>query len=191
MPYIITSDTVGLAIGPVSETAINVHEALSKARQMYETGLANLSIQDEAGHKIDSDDLLDCITGKKRITNDRKGHAGSGDQQRHQDDHGFGRCRFTCAPSASRDCADERAFHLLLNALHRTSANAALARDLAHAFAGAQLRLDTLFDGGIDFRPTELLALRDRALEASVDTLTDHAAFKLGKGTADLKHELA
>ena len=70
MPYIITSDTVGLAIGPVSETASNVYEALSKARQMYETGLANLSIQDEAGHKIDSDDLLKCITGNKRITND-------------------------------------------------------------------------------------------------------------------------
>ena len=70
MPYIITSDTVGLAIGSVSETASNVHEALSKARQMYETGLANLSIQDEAGHKIDSDDLLKCITGNKRITND-------------------------------------------------------------------------------------------------------------------------
>ena len=70
MPYIITSDTVGLAIGPASETASNVHEALSKARQMYETGLANLSIQDEAGHKIDSDDLLKCITGNKRITND-------------------------------------------------------------------------------------------------------------------------
>ena len=40
MPYIITSDTVGLAIGPASETESNVHEALSKARQMYETGLA-------------------------------------------------------------------------------------------------------------------------------------------------------
>ena len=79
----------------------------------------------------------------------RKGHAGSGDQQRHQDDHGFGRCRFTCAPSASRDHADERAFHLLLNALHRASADAALTRDLAHALAGAQLRLDAFFDGGI------------------------------------------
>jgi hypothetical protein len=33
MPYTITSDTVGLAVGPVSETAMNVHEALSKARQ--------------------------------------------------------------------------------------------------------------------------------------------------------------
>src|SRR5262249_14195220 len=39
--------------------------------------------------------------------------------------------------------------------------------------------------------PTELLPLCDRALKASVDALTDHAAFKLGKSTADLKHELA
>ena len=81
----------------------------------------------------------------------------------------------------SRERAGERACHLLLNALHRAGANATLARDLADAFAGAQLRLDALFDGGIDFRPTELLALCDRALKASVDALTDHAAFKLGK----------
>ena len=70
MPYTVTSDTVGLAIDPVSETANDVHEALGKARQMYETGLANVSIKDEAGHKIDGDELLACITGKKTITND-------------------------------------------------------------------------------------------------------------------------
>ena len=79
----------------------------------------------------------------------RKGHAGSGDHQRHQDDHGFGRYRFSCAPSASRGHADERAFHLLLNALHRTSTDAALARDLAYAFAATQMRLDALFKRGI------------------------------------------
>jgi hypothetical protein len=70
MPYTITSDTVGLAIGLVSETANDVHDALSKARQMYEDGLANVSIQDQAGNKIDGDELLACITGKKTITND-------------------------------------------------------------------------------------------------------------------------
>ena len=70
MPYTVTSDTVGLAIGPVLETASDVHEALSKARQMYETGLVNVSIKDQAGHKIDGDELLACITGKKRITED-------------------------------------------------------------------------------------------------------------------------
>ena len=64
----------------------------------------------------------------------RKGHAGSGDQQCHQDNHGFGRCRFTYAPSTSRGHADERAFHLLLDALNGAGADAALARDLAHAF---------------------------------------------------------
>ena len=78
----------------------------------------------------------------------RKGHADSGDQQRHQDDHGFGLCRFICAPSTSRGHDGERAFHLLLNALNGASADATLTRDLAHALAGAQLRLDSLFDGG-------------------------------------------
>ena len=66
----VTSDTVGLAVGPISETANDVHDALGKARQMYETGLVNVSIQDQAGHKIDGDKLLECITGKKMITDD-------------------------------------------------------------------------------------------------------------------------
>jgi hypothetical protein len=70
MTYTVASDTVGLAVGPISETANDVHEALTKARQMYETGLVNVSIQDQAGHKIDGDELLECITGKKTITND-------------------------------------------------------------------------------------------------------------------------
>jgi len=70
MPYIVTSDTVGLAIGPIAEMAKDVHEALSKARQMCETGLANVAIADEAGNKIDGDELMACITGKKTITED-------------------------------------------------------------------------------------------------------------------------
>ena len=70
MPYTVTNDTVGLAIGPASETANDVHEALSKASQMYETGMVNISIEDQAGHKIEGDELLECITGKKMITED-------------------------------------------------------------------------------------------------------------------------
>ena len=70
MPYFMTSETVGLAIGLLSETANDVHEALRKARQMYETGVANVSIKDEAGHKIDGDELVACITGRKSITDD-------------------------------------------------------------------------------------------------------------------------
>jgi hypothetical protein len=70
MAYIVTSDTLGLAIDSVAETTNDVHEALRKARQMYETGLVNVSIKDEGGHTIDGDELLECITGKKTITKD-------------------------------------------------------------------------------------------------------------------------
>ena len=70
MLYTVTSDTVGLAIGPMSETTNDVDEALNKARQMYEDGLASVSIKDGAGHQIDGDELLACITGQKKITED-------------------------------------------------------------------------------------------------------------------------
>jgi hypothetical protein len=70
MAYTVTSDSVGLAIGSVSETANDVHEALNKARQMYEEGMANVSIQDESGRKIDGDELVECLMGKKKITED-------------------------------------------------------------------------------------------------------------------------
>jgi len=71
MAYTVTSDdTIGLAIGPALETANDVHDALSKARQMYETGSVNVLIKDDAGHKIDGDELLACITGKRTLTND-------------------------------------------------------------------------------------------------------------------------
>ena len=70
MAYTVTGDTLGLAIGAVSETANDVREALSKARQLYETGLVNVSIRDEAGRNIEGDELVACITGKKTITSD-------------------------------------------------------------------------------------------------------------------------
>ena len=65
MAYIITSDTLGLAIGPVAETADHVHEALRKARQMYETGLVNVSIKDEAG-TISTVTNFWTVLGKRR-----------------------------------------------------------------------------------------------------------------------------
>jgi hypothetical protein len=70
MPYTVTGDTVGLAVGPLAETAYDVHEALNKARQMYETGMVNVAIKDEAGREIGGDELLDCLIGKRKITSD-------------------------------------------------------------------------------------------------------------------------
>jgi hypothetical protein len=69
-------------------------------------------------------------------------------------------CAVICDASHLRSHAVERAFHLLLNALHGTSADAALTRDLAYAFPATQMHLDALFERGINPRPTELLALR-------------------------------
>jgi hypothetical protein len=70
MAYTITSDTVGLAIGPLAERANDVQEALTKARQMCESGLANVSIEDQGVHKIDGDELLACIMGTRKIIED-------------------------------------------------------------------------------------------------------------------------
>ncbi len=70
MPYTITGDSVGLAIDSMADTANDVHDALTKARQMYEDGLANVTITDQGGHKLHGDELLDCMMGKKRLTED-------------------------------------------------------------------------------------------------------------------------
>ena len=70
MAYIITGETVGLALDTVSQSASDLDEALRKARQMYDTGLVNISVEDERGHKIEGDELLACLTGKKTITED-------------------------------------------------------------------------------------------------------------------------
>jgi hypothetical protein len=63
MPYTISGETVGLAIGPVSEAATDVHEVLGK----QEMGLANVSIKDDAGRKIVGDELVDCIDRKSKL----------------------------------------------------------------------------------------------------------------------------
>ena len=49
---------------------VPVSETLSKAHQMYETRVVNVSIEDQAGHRIDGDELLECLTGKKKIAED-------------------------------------------------------------------------------------------------------------------------
>jgi hypothetical protein len=70
MAYIITSQAKGEGLGALSQQAPDVHEALRKARQMHQAGLVNISIKDQAGHKIDGDDLLECIEGKKSLSDD-------------------------------------------------------------------------------------------------------------------------
>ena len=70
MAYTITSQSRNGASDARSSQAPTAYGALRKARQMYAAGLPNIAIKDDAGHQIDGDDLLDCITGKKSITPD-------------------------------------------------------------------------------------------------------------------------
>lgn len=70
MEYIITGETMALALGEVSQSATDVQDALRKARQMYDIGFVNVTIKNEGDHKIDGDELLACIMGTKSITED-------------------------------------------------------------------------------------------------------------------------
>ncbi len=72
MAYTITSQAKNGALDARSAKAPTAYGALRKARQMHAAGLPNIAIEDDAGHQIDGDDLLDCITGKKSITPDLK-----------------------------------------------------------------------------------------------------------------------
>jgi hypothetical protein len=71
---------------------------------------------------------------------------------------GGGCFSFICALSASRGHADERAIHLLRNALHGAGAYAEFAGNLVDAFTCAQLLLDALFNLAYASRPSVLPA---------------------------------
>ena len=45
MAYTVTSDTLGLALGTCLDFATDVHEAITKARQMFDIGFVNISNQ--------------------------------------------------------------------------------------------------------------------------------------------------
>ncbi len=72
MAYTITSQAKNGALDARSAKAPTAYGALRKARQMHAAGLQNIAIKNDAGHRIDGDALLDCITGKKSITPDLK-----------------------------------------------------------------------------------------------------------------------
>ena len=52
----------------------HIHEALSEARYMDQRGMTNISIQDNAGHSIDGNDLLACVKGEKSLSDDLRAH---------------------------------------------------------------------------------------------------------------------
>src|SRR3981189_518546 len=80
---------------------------------------------------------------------------------------------------------------LLENTLHNARADAELSADLENAVAiGPQLQY-TRLHRWLNSASAELGALRFRASEPSVDTLSDDSPFKLGEDTEHLKNRLA
>ena len=53
------------------------------------------------------------------------------------------------------------------------------------------MTLDSLFEGWSNLWAPKLLTLLHGPLKPGVDSLADHAALKLGKGSRNLKHEAA
>jgi hypothetical protein len=52
----------------------HIHEALEQTRYMDQRGMTNISIQDDAGHTIDGNDLLACVNGEKALSDDLQAH---------------------------------------------------------------------------------------------------------------------
>ena len=58
----------------IGKKVIHIHEALEEARYMDQRGMTNISIQDDAGHSIDGNDLLACVKGEKVLSDDLHAH---------------------------------------------------------------------------------------------------------------------
>jgi hypothetical protein len=52
----------------IGKKVLNIHEVLEEARCVVQQGMTNVSIQDNAGHKIDGNDLLACVKGEKVLS---------------------------------------------------------------------------------------------------------------------------
>jgi hypothetical protein len=70
MAYLISGTTKNAGLGAMSQQAPDVKEALRKARQLLQIGMIKVSIQDALGHKIEGDNLLACLDGKKTLSDD-------------------------------------------------------------------------------------------------------------------------
>jgi hypothetical protein len=58
------------SIATIGKKVRHIHEALDQARYMDQRGMTNISIQDDAGHTIDGNDLLAVVKGEKVLSDD-------------------------------------------------------------------------------------------------------------------------
>jgi len=62
------------SVATLGKKVLHVHEALEEARHMVQREMTNVSIQDNAGHRIDGHDLLACVRGTKILSDDLRAH---------------------------------------------------------------------------------------------------------------------
>jgi hypothetical protein len=62
------------SVATIGKKVRRIHEALEQARYMDQRGMTNISIQDDAGHTIDGNDLLACVKGEKVLSDDLQAH---------------------------------------------------------------------------------------------------------------------
>jgi len=62
------------SVATMGKKVLNIREVLEEARYMVQRGMTNISIQDDAGHTIDGNDLLACVKGEKILSDDLRAH---------------------------------------------------------------------------------------------------------------------
>ena len=68
MAYIVSGEVSGAAA--ISVRCHTIAEAVDNARVFQERGVANISISDDNGHRIDGDVLEACLCGEKSLTDE-------------------------------------------------------------------------------------------------------------------------
>jgi hypothetical protein len=58
------------SVATLGRKVLHIREALEEARRMVQRGMTNVSIQDNAGHTIDGNDLLACVKGERILSDD-------------------------------------------------------------------------------------------------------------------------
>ena len=70
MLYTITARTDEQATGVLDQVANDLPDALRKARELLQTSLVKVTIEDCHGNRISGDDLIACCNGKMKLSPD-------------------------------------------------------------------------------------------------------------------------
>jgi hypothetical protein len=70
MTYVVAGAIKSTGVAAISQPADDIQEALRKARQMHHVGMVRVSIRNSAGNRIEGDELIACVEGRKSLSDD-------------------------------------------------------------------------------------------------------------------------